>query len=205
MGQIEIIPAPLAFKSEMKDLARHTFDAHRARQPFAFPENLFELMDHVGGAFENGRTPYDPSPCAYCATMDGAFAGYVILSGIEDAKDMLLPTVNIEDISVLPQFQRQGVAVALIRTVLQRAEQEKWGNVKATVWHGNSGSEALFRDLGFADQCKTLRFGPTTQIPDIKVHSAPSGSKRSIDWMFWIVLIALAIYIAYIGAQLSTP
>ena len=36
---VRIVPAPLALRGEMTEIARGTVAAHNARQPFAFPQD----------------------------------------------------------------------------------------------------------------------------------------------------------------------
>lgn len=195
---LEIRSAPVSLLPVILDAARDTWDAHRARQPFAFGRGDLEnfVIPGLTQAFhdETGQIAAS-SDRVFAATIDGAFAGYVVLTPLTLPDGSPPPHINIDDIYVAPAFRRQGVATALLAHVKALADQHDWDNLNASVWTGNDSSQKLFEKAGFAPLTTTLRYGPDRQVRDTPIPGAlqsPSGQKIG-DTVILIIAICAVI------------
>ena len=73
----------------------------------------------------------------------GAVLGYVALSYVLDEG-------NLDNIAVAPAYRRQGVAAALIETLLRRARELSLACVMLEVRQSNAPAIALYESFGFA-------------------------------------------------------
>jgi len=194
MSNIEIRRAPIALKGRITELCRQTYDKHRDAQPYAWAANYFDLaiQPHLDAAFtdKHGKQQSE-SPTLFVAMKDGEFAGYLRMADWSSGIGGDLHIGSIEDICVIPEFQGQGVARALIEYAKELAEKNDWDNLVAQVAEWNVASEGLFEASGFTDQSRTYRIGPNRQARDVP---APS-EKRLVslhDWL-WIALAVFAL------------
>lgn len=195
MAEIEIIPAPLALKPRIEEMSRATFEEHRARQPWAFPENGFEVtvQPNIDVAFQGATREEKISHTAFVAVLDSEFAGYVILSPWVRRGGPDMPYVNIDDIAVLPEFRRTGVARALLRHVTALSDYRDWDSLQANVWAPNTASAALFASEGFTPACVRYRRGPDRQARDYPTSKVSQKAEPARLKPFFIILTVIAI------------
>lgn len=64
------------------------------------------------------------------AELEGKLAGHIICSKAEvRTHDRILPVLNFGPISVLPEYQRQGVGKALMRAMIKKAKKLGYGAI----------------------------------------------------------------------------
>jgi ribosomal protein S18 acetylase RimI-like enzyme len=66
-------------------------------------------------------------------------------------------TQHISGVAVLPAFQRQGVATAMINATLTRLHRRRWRYASVSWDAGNEPADALWRSAGFAPTLVRLR------------------------------------------------
>lgn len=193
MSDVEIRQAPASLKPQIIELARATMDEHRARHPWAFPNNAFDivLLPSIEAAFPSIWSAETTSPNLFAAYLDGEFLGYVLLSTWARTEPLAWPQVNIEDICVVPKARGQGVATALVAHVKSLSEDRDWDNLTASVWASNAASEALFQKSGFVPSSTQYRFGPNRTARDFpgRIGTGPAG-------LYVFGLVALGLIIA---------
>ncbi len=191
---LRIVPAPRSLLPEILRCSRETFEEHRARQPWAFPANSFEVMieGSIKGSFREGGRTLAESPNLFAAYRGEDFAGYVLLSVWARQDVQYLPYVGIDDICVLPEFRRKGIARALLRHAVALSEERGWDSLKATVWAGNDASDALFRSEGFAVESTKYRTGPDRQCRDYPEAKILKQVSRLWSWGILLAAFCLA-------------
>ncbi|MCP4756295.1 MAG: GNAT family N-acetyltransferase [Proteobacteria bacterium] len=65
--------------------------------------------------------------------------------------------LEIDQIGVLPEYQRGGIGRCLVQHVLQKACNENISNIELTSWCFNNSAHKAFQKLGFSP--KVVRFG----------------------------------------------
>jgi ribosomal protein S18 acetylase RimI-like enzyme len=60
-----------------------------------------------------------------------------------------MPSVNIQDLAVLPAFQRRGIGRALLAGVERRARERGCCRITLEVHDTNEGAKGLYRSAGF--------------------------------------------------------
>ena len=194
MSEIEITPAPIALKGRITELCRETYAAHRDAQPFAWPENFFDvaIQPLLNAAFQDKRgRPLEESPTLFSATKDGQFVGYLRLANWSSGLGGEIHSGSIEDICVIPENRGQGGARALIAHARHLAEQHDWDNLTAQVSEWNAASNTLFKNSGFTVQSRNYRIGPDRQAQEYPIASARKLFSPW-DW-FWIALTVVIL------------
>ena len=64
--------------------------------------------------------------------------------------------IFIDDIYVVPDYRRKGVAKALFNYVKSLAEKEKYEKIDLTVWSFNEEALIFYKSLGFTEQRKIM-------------------------------------------------
>ena len=64
--------------------------------------------------------------------------------------------IFIDDIYVMPEYRRKGVAKALFNYVKSLAEKEKYEKIDLTVWSFNEEALIFYKSLGFMEQRKIM-------------------------------------------------
>ena len=64
--------------------------------------------------------------------------------------------ILIDDIYVVPDYRRKGVAKALFNYVKSLAEKEKYEKIDLTVWSFNEEALIFYKSLGFTEQRKIM-------------------------------------------------
>ena len=82
---------------------------------------------------------------------NGAFAGYAIFHLMEADSELLT-------IAVAPEFQRKGIASALLRHGLGKLNRDKGDHCFLEVREGNSKARALYEKHGFQAYGKRERY-----------------------------------------------
>ncbi len=181
MSNLEIRPAPASLLPQIQTALRATWEAHRARQPFAFSTGDLETLVIPGLAQsfqDHDGQPLDESPRIFAAYLDNRYAGYIALSQLTLPDGSTPAFINIDDIHVQPDLRGQGIARALVDHAKALADTNDWDNLTATVWFGNDSSARLFASAGFAPTSTTLRYGPARQVRDQPAPPATPSPRR---------------------------
>jgi ribosomal protein S18 acetylase RimI-like enzyme len=96
---------------------------------------------------------------AFIAYEDDVAIGYLLVSTYEHPADALRLArrfLDIDQISVEPNWQRRGVGRELMNAALQYARETGISDIELSTWAFNSAAQAFFKSLGF--QPKTERF-----------------------------------------------
>ncbi|KAJ56397.1 hypothetical protein ACMU_05490 [Actibacterium mucosum KCTC 23349] len=103
---------------------------------------------------------------------DGSFLGYVAFSRTQWPKPNRVIFIN--DISILPQFRRKGIARKLLAEFETRVSGNSDLHVVAPVWKANFASRALFEDTGYTKNSST----PETQHRQLVIYEKHLGPQR---------------------------
>jgi ribosomal protein S18 acetylase RimI-like enzyme len=196
---ITISECPKHHLDTILEASKNTDNAHRARQPYAFPENSWELglKNEFSDAFLDAKgQPVAKSQNLLIAEVDGILAGYILLPWHARDDAPAFNTGSIHDIHVFEQFRSMAVGDAMLEKAKSIADAHGWDDLVAMVWAGNIHSENLFRRAGFADEVKVLRYGPTSQARPIEVMK-PEKSSGSLVGAFWIAAFLIAGLFAF--------
>lgn len=194
--QVTIRPATLTDRPIIDQATRATFDEHRVRQPYAFPEGLWDAVSETryGQAFRtaNGKV-CDESDTLFVATSDGDLVGHILLSWNLRSDVLLAKSGAIDDIWVHPDWRRRGVARQLIEFVKGKADSENWDNLTATAWTGSPSTD-LFEAAGFAPQSTTWRYGPDRPAPPLAAGLSAGNVKANLwKWRLGVVVALILI------------
>lgn len=194
---VSIRPATPADRPIVEAASRSTFDEHRALQPFAYPEDVWDknIKSHFKRAF---RSPtggqLGESGNLFVADAGGVMVGYTLLSWHLQDDVSLSKLGSIDDIWVYPDWRKMGVASNLIEFIKSRTDDADWDNWTATVWNG-SPSTTLFEEAGFVPQSTTWRYGPNR--PAALIGSWHTNrSTMFITWKWPLVIILVMVLLA---------
>lgn len=99
-----------------------------------------------------------PGAFTLLAFCDGEAVGLV--NGFETvATFSARPLLNIHDIAVLPTWRRRGIARQLLLAVEALARERGCCKLTLEVLEGNTGAQALYRELGFDGYSLRPEFG----------------------------------------------
>jgi len=190
-------PCPRRYLDVITAANLKTSEEHRSRQPYAFPENLWEVSfpPEFSNAFLDAKgEPTSESHNLFVAEDAGELAGYILLSwwARDDAPDFHDGCVL--DIHVFDGFRGKKVGDALLNKAKLIADTRGWDNFTAQVWAGNTQSETLFRRAGFTDQSKTLRYGPNTQARPIQTVHPKRGTQFPVAKIWAAILITAVVW-----------
>lgn len=96
---------------------------------------------------------------AYVALKDEEPAGYLVVMlqhRPENAFAFAISTLLIDQIGVLPDFRRKGIASALLRHALQHAKSLGVNKIVLEHWEANQGASTFFMKSGFREQRSQL-------------------------------------------------
>lgn len=178
--------------------SRATWDEHRVRQPYAFPENGWDMLlrrDHEFPFLSGTRQPVDESGNLFVADADGTVAGFILLSWLLCADAPFAPNGTVIDIRTHPDWRNKGVGRNLVDFAKDMADRANWDNLTAQVWD-DAASEGLFEAASFTPQNVTWRYRPDrpAQLIKPRVKKAENGD-GPWKWTAAIVIIALILVI----------
>jgi L-amino acid N-acyltransferase YncA len=91
----------------------------------------------------------DPKAVVEVWEEDGRLVGYVCVSFLElDAYPIVV--ADVEDIAVLPAYQRQGIGTEMLTYAEAEAQVRGAGVLRADIGVANAASKALHERQGFA-------------------------------------------------------
>lgn len=196
--KVSIRPAVTADRPVIEAASRETWDAHRTRQPSAFPENGWDMLmkrDHEFAFWSGTAQPIGESGNLFVADAGGTVVGFILLSWHlrEDAPNATDGAVI--DIWVHPDWRKKGVARNLVDFAKEMADAADWDNLTASVWAGAPSSN-LFEAAGFTPQRVVWRYGPDRPAALIK----PRQKKDKIGdaawkWAVFAVVIGIIVLI----------
>ncbi|MEX3016209.1 GNAT family N-acetyltransferase [Gymnodinialimonas hymeniacidonis] len=197
--KVTIRPALSDDRPAIEAASRETWDAHRARQPFAFAENGWDFgMARWHEIAFRGPTaePLGESGNLFLADAGGQMVGFVLLSWHlrADVEDM--PDGAILDIWVHPDWRHKGVGQNLVGFAKDMATEADWDSLTADVWTG-APSSGLFEAAGFAPQSTTWRFGPDRPAR-ARVKREEAKAESEDRWWKWAVLLVIVACFAAI-------
>ncbi len=144
-GDAELLAGLNAFVQEL----------HSARMPDRFkPADPFAAAEWFRTMME------DPRARAWMAEVEGTPAGYVLSVCYDRAENPFCfrrEYCEIDQISVVPEFRRRGVARALVGAVLAEARSNGIVEIVLNSWSFNAGAHEAFRALGFAPEIVRFR------------------------------------------------
>jgi diamine N-acetyltransferase len=94
----------------------------------------------------------DPNTIIYIVEVDGAAAGYIIarmMYRLENVFSYALRAIYIDQISVNPEYRKQGCGEALIHAVFALAKKENVSRVFLDVCDFNENAQKFFARMGF--------------------------------------------------------
>ncbi|MBP1581674.1 MAG: ribosomal protein S18-alanine N-acetyltransferase [Oscillospiraceae bacterium] len=106
--------------------------AQLERECFADPWSEKALEDELS----------NPNAVFRVALLDGQVAGYVGMLHVLDEGDIC-------NVAVFDSFRRQGVATALIQTLLDYGVEKKLSFITLEVRESNVGAQAFYETMGF--------------------------------------------------------
>jgi ribosomal protein S18 acetylase RimI-like enzyme len=105
-----------------------------------------------------------PAAVGFVAETDGRAIGYV-LAGVHHRPATPLTRegawIDLDQIAVVPEARRRGVARALCQQVIAHARHLGLDEVQLNVWSFNAEAQALFTSLGF--ESRSLRLSLNTR------------------------------------------
>lgn len=197
--QISIRPAVTADRASIEAASRATWDDHRGRQPYAFPENGWDMLlkrDHEFAFWSGTGQPVGESGNLFVADADGVVVGFVLLSWHlrDDAPDA--PNGTVIDIWVQSDWRKKGVGRNLVDFAKIMANAADWDNLTAQVWNG-APSVGLFESADFTPHHVTWRYGPGRPAKLIQPKAKkPATKDNTWKWPVVVVIIALIVVIA---------
>ena len=93
----------------------------------------------------------DPNNYFYIASIDGEEAGYIYARVVRRPGNAYMHPWNyvyIDQISVKPEYQRQGCGAALIQAVRELAKEQGITTVAIDTWFFNEKAQAFFASQG---------------------------------------------------------
>lgn len=200
--KINIRPATTADRPAIEAASRETWDAHRARQPYAFAENGWDMLlkrDHEFAFWSGTGQPVGESGNLFVADSNGRIVGFVLLSwhlrsDVPDASNG-----TIIDIWTHPDWRSKGVGANLVGFAKDMADGADWDNLNAQVWDG-APSQRLFEAAGFSPQNVTWRYGPDRPARPVKSRPKKPRDKDNALWR-WAVLTAILVVTILIVTQ----
>ena len=84
----------------------------------------------------------NPNAVFRVALKNGQVAGYVGMLHVLDERDIC-------NVAVFSQFRRQGIASALLQSLLDYAKEQKMALITLEVREANQGAQAFYRTMGF--------------------------------------------------------
>lgn len=96
------------------------------------------------------KTIADDDSCCYLAESDGKLVGYIsgCKTSVNYRKGM---RAEIENIAVLPDYRKQGVATKLYKTFLTWARENSCEKVYVNTYFNNSDAVEFYKSLGFKE------------------------------------------------------
>ncbi len=152
-AQTHIRPATPADRDALLPLFRELDRHHAAIQPdyFREPEGLppaLRLLEDAPDDF-----------ALLVAERADALIGFVVARVHDTPDDPLLikrRRGHVEDMLVTREARRQGTGKALVQAAAQWSRRRGASRLLLTVWQGNRGAEAFYRDLGFSSLSTVL-------------------------------------------------
>lgn len=81
------------------------------------------------------------------AHIDGKMAGLVHYI-LHPVTGHIEPVCYMQDVYVLPEYRRQGIARKMIETLAVKGKEENWARLYWLAEAGNEEAQALYQDLG---------------------------------------------------------
>jgi GNAT superfamily N-acetyltransferase len=132
---------------ELAALNRAVQSWHHQQYPNEFKP--FDRMQ-VEGAFE--KLVLAPDHFAFMAKHKGEAIGYllcIVKRRAESAFQYERTVLNIDQVAVVPEHRRAGVAQALLDAALQMAKERNITAIQLDHWAGNEAAERFFAKNGF--------------------------------------------------------
>lgn len=195
--KVTIRPAITADRATIEAASRETWEAHRARQPEAFPTNGWDMTlkrDHEFAFWSGTGQPVGESGNLFVAESEDQVVGFVLLSWHlrDDAPDA--PNGTLIDIWTHPDWRAKGVGSNLVNFAKDMSDQADWDNLTAQAWQG-APSERLFEAAGFTPQLVRWRYGPDRPARDMVARSSKPKTRDDPFWKWAVLGTILAVLI----------
>lgn len=145
---MEIRRATLNDLNTIAALNVHVQKVHAEALPemFKFPETDTFSIDFIAERLA------DPNSYFFIATVDSKAIGYVyarLLHLDENPYQQALDLIEIDQISIQPEFQHEGFGGALVQRVRELAGKKGIDTITLSVWFFNNQARNFFRSQGF--------------------------------------------------------
>ncbi|MBF9045171.1 GNAT family N-acetyltransferase [Rhodobacterales bacterium HKCCE4037] len=197
--KVTIRQAETADRATIAAASRATWEEHRARQPYSFPENGWDMLlarDHEIAFRDAKGQPVAVSENLYVAEAGTQIVGFILLSWHLRADAPPYHKGAVSDIWVHEDWRGKGIAKELVATAKELADAEDWDELTAQVWEG-APSARLFEEAGFQRRSTIWRYGPDR--PARPLEPASETPDRGTDsWWRWAVLAVILACFAVI-------
>lgn len=185
---VEIDTAQPEHEAQIRALSAQTQRRHEDLLPHIFYDSGAQHHQLLDTLF----SPDGPHNIrAFVALKADALVGYaLVIPGA--AEDAGLPiNALIADICVRPEFQRKGVASALLAHCEAEKERLGWESLRAQVWQGNVASHHLFAAAGYTAERTDYRLG----TPSVPAETVTPSQNR---WLAPLAILIAFVLLAYV-------
>ena len=109
-----------------------------------------------------------PTCRAWIADVDGEPIGYAIAERRQRAPNVFSPGyqwMEVDQVAVLPEHHRRGVATALLEAVVRTAREEGIPELQLSTWEFNARAQAAFTSFGFRPMQHRFALGLLEEEP----------------------------------------
>ncbi|HUV25674.1 MAG TPA: GNAT family N-acetyltransferase [Methanomassiliicoccales archaeon] len=146
---VEISEIQEGDKAELRRLELRLFKEYLKKSKAISWEDLSQdLIDQLGASGEDAFDFYMNGGLSFVAREDGMIVGFIFAQQMRYVQS-LKKVVWIENMGVHPDYRRQGIAVLLIRKLVQESKEKGADAVLSSVTLDNRESIMLHARLGF--------------------------------------------------------
>jgi ribosomal protein S18 acetylase RimI-like enzyme len=165
-GPVAVRRAAPVDAAVLAGLNHHAQSLHHERVPEWFPPPGDPDVTDLLRQWLRG-----PGAAGFVAEIDGSAVGYALAAVHHRPATPLTAEgtwIDLDQIAVVPEARRRGVARALCAQVIAHAEELGIDEIQLNVWAFNDQAQALFTSLGF--ETRSMRLSLNTRSSD-----GPSG------------------------------
>jgi len=193
---VVIRPARYHDHKQIAAINAKTLEKHKKQFPKNFETETEQSFDsEFFASFPRFFRRFRNSKSFLVSETAGVVVGYIRFGTYWRGKgrSAALFMVSIDDIGVAHDFRQKGIGSRLIDALLEFLGAEPDVPILATVWKGNTASEALFESKGFVSESKTYRL----HTPESDIGSGAKHLRRPLSQDFWVFALLLAVFIGF--------